>query len=345
MRRMTKIIAAIALCLMALLSCTHKELCYHHPHTAGVRINVDWSKFDKEVPTGMTVLVYDEDGRRVTERLTHQTDHALFKLEEGLYHSIVYNQSATEFGTISFRGMDDYRTATVYTNNVSTKWYTSKANEERVGSAPEWIGADNQENMEVTAEMVQTTTEHVINDKLRSSEKHFVIATHVPQNLIYKVYVKVHLNRIYNLKSARASMTGLAEGYVFHRSEPTESIVTQLLENWSLYRDDTDPMKGYITTCITCFGLPYGHDGRPEANLFTLSVLLVDSKTMLNFPFNVGDKFRKRIVDGVEQEMEYEIELIVNDELPDVPPEGGSGGGFDAIVDDWGEEQNVEIPL
>ena len=60
MRRMTKIIAAIALCFAALTSCRHKELCLHHPHTANVRIDVDWSGFEKEVPTGMTVLVYDD---------------------------------------------------------------------------------------------------------------------------------------------------------------------------------------------------------------------------------------------------------------------------------------------
>ena len=27
--------------LMGLTACEHKELCYHHPHTAKVRVNVD----------------------------------------------------------------------------------------------------------------------------------------------------------------------------------------------------------------------------------------------------------------------------------------------------------------
>jgi len=31
--------------------------------------------------------------------------------------------------------------------------------------------------------------------------------------------------------------------------------------------------------------------------------------------------------------------------LPDVQPEGDGGGGFSAIVDDWGEEQNIDLGL
>ena len=34
--------------LMLLVSCNHKELCYSHPHTAKVRVNVDWSEFVEE---------------------------------------------------------------------------------------------------------------------------------------------------------------------------------------------------------------------------------------------------------------------------------------------------------
>ena len=26
----------------ALCSCNHKELCYHHPHTASVKVEFDW---------------------------------------------------------------------------------------------------------------------------------------------------------------------------------------------------------------------------------------------------------------------------------------------------------------
>lgn len=347
MRRMTKIIAAIALCFAALTSCRHKELCLHHPHTANVRIDVDWSGFEKEVPTGMTVLVYDDNGDLVESHLTNTTTHAYVSLEAGTYHSIVYNQSTSEFGSVKFNGMDNYATAEVCTRPVVSKWYKTKAEEERVGADPEWIGADRVENSVVTPEMVDETTEHfVLESKTRAGrEMSYVIAEHHPLNIIYTVYVTIHVDGIYNLRSARASLEGLAEGYVFHKEGPTASIVTQLLESWDMTQDKTDPTKGYVTSKITCFGLPDGHKGLPEENPFVFSALLVDNATIAQFPFEVGDKFRKRVVDGVEQEMEYEIELWLSVPLPDVPPAGGSSSGFDAIVEEWGDEieQNIQM--
>lgn len=54
--------AYLALIGMLLNACNHKELCYHHPHTSRVRIDVDWSEFDREQPTGMMVSVYPAEG-------------------------------------------------------------------------------------------------------------------------------------------------------------------------------------------------------------------------------------------------------------------------------------------
>ena len=36
-------------------------------------------------------------------------------------------------------------------------------------------------------------------------------------------------------------------------------------------------------------------------------------------------------------------ELYPDITLPDVKPEGGSSGGFDATVDDWGDEVEFEV--
>lgn len=333
--------------LLSLVSCTHKELCYHHPHTARVRIDVDWSRFEKEVPTGMTVIAYDDDGNVVNSQLTNHIDHAYMALEAGTYHSIVYNQSPSEFGSVSFRGMDNYRTASVGAVPTVSRWYVSKAGEEKLATEPEWVAAGRQENSIVTPEMVNQTREHSINStKTRSKENlEYVIAQHTPQNIIHTVYLTVHVNGIYNLRSARASLQGLAEGYVFHKDGPTENVVTQLLETWHMTQDKSDPTKGYITSRITCFGLPDGHSATPKENSFILSALLVDNKTILDFPFNVGDKFRKRVVGGEEQEKEYEIELWLEEPLPDVKPESGSSSGFDAVVKDWDEEIDHDINM
>ena len=56
MKRMLRI-ACLLLAFMV-VSCEHKDLCYLHPHQTMLRILVDWSKFNVEQPTGMSVYVF-----------------------------------------------------------------------------------------------------------------------------------------------------------------------------------------------------------------------------------------------------------------------------------------------
>jgi len=185
------------------------------------------------------------------------------------------------------------------------------------------------------------TGEHRLQEMQSRSDFHFVIATHVPENIIHTLHVKIHVRGIHNLRSARASLDGLAEGYRFSTGKTTTSTITQLVEGWQLTVDETDPTRGYLMAKITCFGLPSNHGGTSGENELILSLLLVDNKTILDFPFSVGDKF-----EWVDRDnLELKLELTLDDVLPDVAPEGGSGGGFDAVVEDWGEEKNVDINL
>ncbi len=337
MRTVAKYILT-ALAAFVLTSCVHKDLCFHHPHTAKVRINVDWSEFDKETPAGMTVMIYPENGGNPVKHLTNTISHAYVNLEAGFYNSIVFNQSESEYGSVAFRGMDKYETAEVYTNTTKSPWYKTKADEEKLATEPEWIGVDRQEHSEVTQEMVDITGEHELM-RARSMQD-FIIATHTPKNIVYTLTVKVHVKGFQNLRSARASMTGLAEGYFLAEGRYSGSIVTQLLENWTKTVDSTDPTRGYITSTITCFGLPEGHGGRAEENEFKVSALLVDNNTMMDFTFKVGD-----LIEHDNNNLTLNLELELPEALPDVKPEGGSSSGFDAKVEDWGPEENYEIGI
>lgn len=328
-----------------IVSCEHKDLCYHHPHQARVRINTDWSKFKEETPTGMTVMVYAQDGDQevVATQHTNTTTHALMYLPDGLYSTIVYNQSHTEFGSLSFRGLSNYNTAEVYANPATTRWYT-RTDGTRVVTEPEWLGTDKLEDMLVTPEMVNDTWMELENSNSRNITRNgFLIGTLVPENIIYTIYVKVHIKGIHNLRSARASMDGLAEGYFLGRGLTSSEKVVQLMEEWAITQDKVDPTQGYIESKITCFGLPHGHASLPEDNLFELQTLLVDNKTILKFPFHVGDRFKKDISEEVQ--LTLYLDLVLDETLPDVEPADGSSGGFSAEVDDWGPEENIDINM
>ncbi len=345
MRAYLYIICMVAAALLS--SCRHKELCLMHPHTADVTIVADWSEFDKQTPTGMTVMVYpQEEGGKAVRHQTHDISHADMGLPVGIYNSIVFNQSQPEFGSVLFRGMDSYETAEVYCNSSKSSWYQTKTDEERLGEEPEWLGTSRHEGAAVTKEMLYATTEATLSAQSRSSLE-FIIAEHTPENIIYTIRVTVHIRGIYNLRSARASLTGLAEGYFLGKGRYSASKITQLIEQWSTTVDKNDPTKGTINAVFTCFGLPDGHTGIPEDNLLSLSLLLVDNKTIKDYTFEVGDKFIH--YDGEEAEvnisLSLELDLELGETLPDVKPVDGTNSAFDATVNDWGEEENYEIEI
>ena len=327
-------------------SCSHKELCYHHPHVASVQINADWTGFEKDRPSGMTVMVYSRSGDKVIEKQTNNTSFAIVDLLVGYYNSVVYNQSPEEYGTVEFRGMDKYPTAQVCASPIDSRWYKTRGEKEVLAVSPEWIGTDRVEDIEITQRMVDITGENKLaNMNTRDIASDFIVARHHPENIIYTIGIKVHLKNVYNLKSARASLDGLAEGFMFSTGMTTESEVTHLLENWRLVVDKNDPTMGYIEASITSFGLPCNHKGLPGENKFNLSVLLVDNKTIIDFPFEVGDKFVFKKDEAGKLILECDIELWAKDPLPDVKPEGTGNDGFDAWVEDWGEEENFELEI
>lgn len=326
--------------LMLLVSCNHHELCYSHPHTAKVRVNVDWSEFVEEDPTGMTVMVYPADGGKPYTVLTHTLDGASFNLPEGVYHTLAFNQSVSEFGSLEFRQMEKYDKAEVVSATQDSRWYEGRADGGRVVTQPEWIASHREEGAMVTRQMVQAMRPE---GKYRSGkDAEYVLSNLVPQNMVYTVHVRVYVEGIYNLRSARAALDGMAEGYRFAMARPSHVSATYLMEEWEMTVDKSDPTRGYIDTYLYCFGLPDGHQGTADENQFTLSVLLVDNKTVLNFPFMVGDKFEQG---DTSVRLSLNLELELTDPLPDVKPEGGSGSGFDATVEDWGEEIEHDIQM
>ena len=326
--------------LLLLVSCNHKELCYSHPHTAKVRVNVDWSEFVEEDPTGMTVMVYPADGGKPYTVLTHTLDGASFNLPEGVYHTLAFNQSVSEFGTLEFRQMEKYDKAEVVSVTQDSRWYEGRADGGRVVTQPEWIASHREEGAMVTRQMVEAMRPE---GKYRTGDAMgYVLSSLVPHNIIYTVHVRVYIDGIYNLRSARAALDGMAEGYRFATARPSDVTATYLMEEWKLTIDENDPTRGHIDTDLYCFGLPYGHQGAEEENRFDLSVLLVDNKTILDFPFMVGDRFESL---DASVSLKLYLEFKLTNPLPDVKPEGGSGSGFDASVEDWGEEIEHDVQM
>lgn len=290
-----------------------------------VRINVDWHLFDKEVPTGMTVMVFPWSGGAPHTVLTNEITHADFSLEPGKYRVLVFNQSTTEFGTLDFLGMDSYETARAVVQHATSRWY-SRGDDEQIGVEPEWLASDKLDEFEVSEDFSEVTL--------------------IPRNVLSQIHVSVKVPSIGYLRYARGSLTGISEGYLLGQGKPLKSKVTYLLESWTKTIDVNDATLGTLKTSVKCFGLPETTQPDADNNKLSLSALLIDNKTQIDHQFAVGDKFQK---DDNSSELGYTVTLHVDvkvpEPLPEVKPSEGSSGGFDVTIQDWGKPEDIDMEL
>ena len=257
------------LLIILLTSCIYEDYsgCPQKDSRRMVRINVDWHLFDKEVPTGMTVMVFPWSGGAPHTVLTNEITHADFSLEPGKYRVLVFNQSTTEFGTLEFQGMDSYETARAVVLHTTSRWYS------RGDDEPEWLASDKLDEFDVFGDSSEVTL--------------------TPRNVLSHIRVNVKVPSIGNLYSARGSLTGISEGFLLGQGKPLQSKVTYLLESWTKTIDENDATQGTLKTSFKCFGLPETAHLDAENNKLSFSALLIDKKTQVDYQFAVGDNLRK----------------------------------------------------
>lgn len=375
-----KLTSLIVLLFMSIgvVSCTKefdfgfKDLCFYHPHTAPVQLNVDWTEFNHiEQPTGMTVYVWPQNQKdNVARFVTHNLQSVTLDLQAGLFHAFVFNQSDSEYATIEFYNLHDFNLAEARVLQMrGSTWYSTKNPNTKLGNEPEWLAIDCVRDIEVTEEMVEIAEQEYLEGKRTKAKSKAQSKTKTttksvnevgpltPRSIIKKLNVNIHIENISFLSSALAALEDMAEGCYISSGKTTSSKVAHSLESWSLtYAKDEngeeDKYRGVIRCSITTFGTPDGHTGRPEDNNLYVQLLLVDKETVVTMDFPIGDQLASiNDYDGTQLDENGEPiwpEIHVNwpEPLPIVVPEGESEGGFDVGVDGWGDNEIVtEIPL
>ena len=327
MKRCINLFMLCGLLTILLTSCIYDDYsgCPQESDRKMVRVNVDWHLFDKEVPTGMTVMVFPWSGGAPQTVLTNEITHADFSLEPGRYRILVFNQSTTEFGTLDFLGMDSYETARAVVQHTTSRWY-SRGDDEQIGVEPEWLASDKLDEFDVSDDFSEVTL--------------------TPKNVLSQIQVSVKVPGIKNLRYVRGSLTGISEGFLLGQGKPLLSKVTYLLESWTKSVDENDATLGTLKTSLKCFGLTETAHPDAENNQLSLSALLIDNKTQIDHQFAVGDKFQK---DDNSSELGYTVTLHVDvkvpEPLPEVKPSEGSSGGFDVTIQDWGKPEDIDMEL
>ncbi|MFI3292800.1 MAG: DUF5119 domain-containing protein [Rikenellaceae bacterium] len=359
---MKKILYIIGICLVA-LSCERRELTYDYSPYCEVLVNVDWSNMS-EAPTGMSIRAYPEDGGEPIVVQSNTITSGTLKLPAGVYNILVFNQIPSDFGTVGFRGLDKWETAEVYSVEDATKsWATTKA-DETIVREPEDIAVATYEDVEICEDCIQKSTEQY---ELTGERIVAETLNLKPRIVVKRTFVRVKVDGISNLRSTRGVLTGMSDGYNFSTQQSFSSQVSHVLENWTIEDFEYGDQFGETNIYFMSFGLPETTTTTRVADDWQgsiyLQILLVDNKTIIEHTADISqntttnDDEETRDAD-VETDVDVDVETNITVEvglsgslddpppvLPNVKPEGSSSSGFDATVEDWGDEESYDLPV
>lgn len=303
---------------------------------------MDWSKVIPDEPEGVRLMAESQsDGSRQTYNLP--SGGGTVTLQPDVYTVLLHNND-TEY--IVFEGTDGVATATAttrtrtrspYSDNNPTEvtvnqpdyLFSSYADEFRVEEIDEWVDGEEERIIEVDVPMHPVVFSYIIRFEFESGKEY--------------------------INEARGALSGMAGTVNLSNRRTLDDVVTVLY-------DDAEVCDYGVEAVVRSFGLcnfdpvptdeyPDGHfytpdepsarSGRPRADDTTRHILTLElalkSGQMKAFEVDVTDLLREQPRGGVL--------LISGLEITPEEGEGSQTGGFEVSVDEWGDAEEVDLPL
>lgn len=351
--------------LFTLVSCYREPLELYHDGKADVQVTYDWVSHYHNRPDGMTLMLAQNGDRIGKYDVTHNIDLTTMRATSGEYKLTVMNKSFSEYSTVSFLDRASHndiraksKTYYVQSENFWDNGRVYLEEPEKIG-----VGVDTF----TVSNTIEELTFYDYRDDCKADTLH--LKRHVvidPMTTTLIVHVKVR--GISYMRSMEGYITGMADGFYLNQRWRTKDVGTIKLENFerdyeyekSMARRSDDPTPeenvGWMTCSVETFGLPHGRellkDRVPESNYIMLHFTLIDGRSV-EFAYHVGKNIRYEGDDGnldyfYQADVALELDLVIDApfEVPIMPyaqPEGT--GQFDAEVEPWGDDQEVDVPM
>ena len=319
-----------------LVACDRRELTYSLE--AAITISADWSHSglnEKEQDYGATAIFYPTDGGSPIVALMGDRTYKTLRLKEGSYNVILFNRSFDDFGNLGFRGEENYRTLEAHAKNIETR--NESFPERIITESPDELAADCIEGFEVTSDMLENYSPAITKQGNRNSagNENGCHLCFIPKKLTQKITVKIRIKGMNNVRNATCKLDGIAESVFLVSGQASEKTVTQELRLSNPVYDSGSLTEGTLSSTVSVFGF----DIEIPHNLH-LKAELVDGKTTFEESFN--DLTISRLDEG-DGTMSIFIDMACENTVPNVRTEGSSG--FDADVDEWGDEVNSDLDI
>lgn len=369
---MSRIWNYIWIVVLVFASCKHKELCMDHNHNANLMLEVkwhlvwdlkyhvdwemswnpdwtfDWRKTIPPEPTGV---------RLVAEKMDKSSPQLIFnlpptggplELSPGMYSLLFYNND-TEY--IKFEDGGDTSTLTATTRSRSRAPYSDRNPEEITVNPPDFLFSSHMDDFEVEEIKRNAQTGDVIRKEID-----------VPMTPVVFSYIVRYefASEKEFVAEARGALSGMAGTVNLSTRRTLDDIVTVLYE-------DAEVSDYGVESVIRSFGLcnfdpvptaeyPDGHyyspdeiDSRAGESRQDRPRADSDTRNILTLELALRSGKVKTIVSDVTEVLKDQPRggVIVVKGIVVTPEEGegNKGGGFDVDVNDWGDHENIEIPV
>ncbi|MFI3285626.1 MAG: DUF5119 domain-containing protein [Rikenellaceae bacterium] len=313
------IIAIIA--LMPFSSCDNRRPIYPESGV-WVVVNLDWSELE-ENPNGATVRFYPKTRSElsvVTLRTNSSVDSAFVKRDN--YAIVVMNETVDSHSNIEFSNSDNYEN---FVGRIKSVLNPSAGGDDIVtGGEPDAFATASYEDLEVTRESVIEAKRYELD--------------FTPQLRTKQLCVTLYINGIDNLRSDIQALTidGMADGIKLYTGESNGVGISHYLTFTEKVYDEDSYKRGYLRGYVNCFGVA----GNGIDNKVTLYMALRDGNMHYIKDIDVTDMIY------TDENDELKLYLDLEDiTLPEVEDIYNPGSGFDAEVDDWDEEEDLNIPI
>ena len=369
-------LAAIVFVLLVLSGCHRLPLERYYTGKGTVHIDVDWTSHFGEKPSGMTIILA-KDGDSITfTDITNQVDFYDIELEPGTYKLLIFNQSYGEFGSMSFgkrKSFNDIFAMATQQQRATEFWDVN------VGylREPEAIGCA-VDTFTVLPEMADGEPRFVYYKDHVPTYFESLRLTEVVEPMTTEMFIRVKIIGMKYMASVIGNISGMANGFLLSQAWRREDSGYHLLDNWTVspvYYENGDTLNsyGFITTTIRTFGLPHGRELLEQrdstSNMISLCFTLIDgTQHVFRYPVGKHIRYHNEVAEtragdadstATEQKQYFyktdvtlKLDLLLEApffETPDLPnlpyaqPKGT--GAFDAEVSDWGDEEQVLVPI
>lgn len=302
--------------LWVLGGCSRRDILDDYP-VSGVEISLDWDGVADQLPEGVRIIFYPKDGKSKKVDTYLSARGGKVKVPPGRYSVVVYNYD-TE--TVQIRNEGAYETIEAFTGHCNG---LGIAGTEKLVWGPDPLYVVNVEELQIK----------------KSDETLLLIWK--PKLVVETYTFKVKAEGLQYVSAIVGSVEGMASCYCLGRGCGMKGEAPIYFEG--VVRDEM------VVGSFTAFGMPGNTVTRANDRLVKLILAFVKTDQSLHkVEVDITDVITNS-ESGGEGEVEEpfkEIELPLEEEIKvEKPVNPPGGGGIGGDVGDWGDEEEVVLPV